>query len=160
MPDRRAIVNPVKGKTPPETGALAIIAATETDVHLLSRLADTPMVEQRKLYMSQLQIHADDHRRFALVSPLARAEHVQVRVHAYRALARLDHPHVVRIHDLGSDGARHWLGTVTQRLALNDRRARARRARRDGSTRCSSRPTRSPRPVRATSTSSSPGSWA
>ena len=51
MPDRRAIVNPVKGKKPPDTGPLAIIAATETDLHLLSRLADTPMAERRKLYM-------------------------------------------------------------------------------------------------------------
>ncbi|WP_419663148.1 putative purine nucleoside phosphorylase [Desulfosarcina variabilis str. Montpellier] len=73
MPDRRAIVNPVKGKTPPVTGRMAILAATESDLRLLGRLAATPMVEQRKFYMSQLQIHADAHRRFALAGPLVGA---------------------------------------------------------------------------------------
>lgn len=73
MPDRRAIVNPVKGKRPPETGSLAIVAATEVDLRLLARLADTPLVEQRKLYMSNLQIRANDQRRFTLVGPLVGA---------------------------------------------------------------------------------------
>lgn len=73
MPDRRAIVNPVRGKTPPATGSMAILAATESDLRLLARLAETPLVEQRKFYMSQLQIHADPHRRFALAGPLVGA---------------------------------------------------------------------------------------
>ena len=64
MPDRQAIVNPVKGKKPPPTGSMAILAATESDLHLLARLASTPMVEQRKLYMSHLQVHADEESRF------------------------------------------------------------------------------------------------
>ena len=55
MIDRRAIVNPVKGKKPPQTGPVAILAATETDLRLLARLTDTPPAEQRKLYMSTLQ---------------------------------------------------------------------------------------------------------
>jgi hypothetical protein len=63
------------GKKPPAivntgTGAMAIIAATEVDLRLLARLTDTPIVEQRKLYMSTLQVHADDHRRFTLAGPL------------------------------------------------------------------------------------------
>lgn len=73
MPDRRAIVNPVKGKTPPVTGSMAILAATESDLRLLSRLAPTPVVEQRKIYMSHLQVHADEHRRFTLAGPLVGA---------------------------------------------------------------------------------------
>ncbi len=73
MPDRRAIVNPVKGKKPPDTGLVAIMAATESDLRLLSRLADTPVVEQRKLYMSSLQVHADDQRRFTLAGPMVGA---------------------------------------------------------------------------------------
>jgi purine-nucleoside phosphorylase len=73
MPDRRAIVNPVKGKKPPDTGTMAIIAATEVDLRLLARLTDTPIVEQRKLYMSTLQVHADDHRRFTLAGPIVGA---------------------------------------------------------------------------------------
>jgi len=73
MPDRRAIVNPVKGKKPPDTGPLAIMAATESDLRLLSRLADTPVVEQRKLYMSSLQVHADDQLRFTLAGPMVGA---------------------------------------------------------------------------------------
>lgn len=73
MPDRRAIVNPVRGKTPPATGRMAILAATESDLRLLGRLAETPLVEHRKFYMSQLQIHADAHRRFALAGPLVGA---------------------------------------------------------------------------------------
>ena len=70
MPDRRAIVNPVKGKHPPHTGPLAIIAATESDLGRLTRLVQTPLVEQRKLYMSTLRVYADEHRRFALAGPL------------------------------------------------------------------------------------------
>lgn len=70
MTDRRAIVNPVKGKKPPQTGSLAIIAATQGDLRLLERLADTPVVAQRKFYMSNLQVHADDRRRFTLAGPL------------------------------------------------------------------------------------------
>lgn len=73
MPDRRAIVNPVKGKKPPDTGPVAIMAATQSDLRLLSRIADTPVVEQRKLYMSSLQIHADDERRFTLAGPMVGA---------------------------------------------------------------------------------------
>jgi purine-nucleoside phosphorylase len=70
MHNRRAIVNPVKGKKPPDTGSVAILVATETDLQLMSRLTDVPLVEQRKLYMSTLHVHADDHRRFTLTGPL------------------------------------------------------------------------------------------
>ncbi len=73
MPDRRAIVNPVKGKHPPRTGSLAIVAATESDLGRLSRLAPLPLLEQRKLYMSTLHIHGDDQRRFVLAGPLVGA---------------------------------------------------------------------------------------
>lgn len=73
MPDRRAIVNPVRGKTPPETGSTAILAATEGDLRLLERFAATPVVERRKFYMSHLQVHADDHRRFSVAGPLVGA---------------------------------------------------------------------------------------
>lgn len=52
---------------------MAILAATQSDLNLLSRMAVTPMVEQRKFYMSRLQIHADEHRRFTLVGPLVGA---------------------------------------------------------------------------------------
>jgi purine-nucleoside phosphorylase len=82
MPDRRAIVNPVKGKKPPDTGPLAIIAATESDLRLLTRLADVPVVEQRKLYMSSLQVHADDQRRFTLAGPLVGAPYAAMIVEA------------------------------------------------------------------------------
>jgi uridine phosphorylase len=73
MPDRRAIVNPVRGKTPPATGSMAILAATEGDLRLLDRLAGSPVVERRKFYMSHLQVHADEHRRFTLTGPLVGA---------------------------------------------------------------------------------------
>ena len=82
MPDRRAIVNPVKGKKPPDTGPMAIIAATESDLGLLARLADTPVVEQRKLYMSSLQVHADDQRRFTLAGPMVGAPYAAMIVEA------------------------------------------------------------------------------
>jgi len=82
MPDRRAIVNPVKGKKPPDTGPLAIMASTESDLRLLSRLTDTPVVEQRKLYMSSLQVHADDRRRFTLAGPMVGAPYAAMIVEA------------------------------------------------------------------------------
>ena len=82
MPDRCAIVNPVKGKKPPDTGPLAILAATESDLRLLARLADTPVVEQRKLYMSSLQVHADDRRRFTLAGPMVGAPYAAMIVEA------------------------------------------------------------------------------
>ena len=52
---------------------MAIIAATEADLQLLSRLADTPLAAQRKLYMSVLQVYADDQRRFTVVGPVVGA---------------------------------------------------------------------------------------
>ena len=82
MPDRRAIVNPVRGKQPPDTGLLAIMAATESDLRLLSRLAHTPVVEQRKLFMSSLQVHADDQRRFTLAGPMVGAPYAAMIVEA------------------------------------------------------------------------------
>jgi purine-nucleoside phosphorylase len=69
MPDRHAIVHPVKGRKPPVTGSLAILTATHNDTQLLFRLAEIPMVEQRKLYMSTLRIFSDDQRRFTVVGP-------------------------------------------------------------------------------------------
>lgn len=85
MPDRRAIVNPVRGKKPPDTGPLAIMAATESDLRLMSHLADTPVVEQRKLYMSSLQVHADDQRRFTLAGPMVGAPYAAMIVEALGA---------------------------------------------------------------------------
>ena len=76
MLDRRAIVNPVRGKTPPETGSTAILAATESDLRLLDRLVTTPVAERRKLYMSHLQVHADEHRRFAIAGPFVGAPYM------------------------------------------------------------------------------------
>lgn len=82
MPDRRAIVNPVRGKSPPDTGPLAIIAATESDLRLLGRLTDIPAVEHRKLYMSRLTVHADRRRRFSLAGPLVGAPYAAMIVEA------------------------------------------------------------------------------
>lgn len=82
MPDRLAIVNPIKGKNPPDTGPVAIMAATQNDLRLLSRIADTPVVEQRKLYMSNLQIHADNERRFTLAGPMVGAPYAAMIVEA------------------------------------------------------------------------------
>jgi len=82
MPDRLAIVNPIKGMNPPDTGPVAIMAATQSDLRLLSRIADTPVVEQRKLYMSSLQIHADDERRFTLAGPMVGAPYAAMIVEA------------------------------------------------------------------------------
>ncbi|GAB6908591.1 Purine or other phosphorylase family 1 [Desulfosarcina cetonica] len=73
MPERRAIVNPVKGKRPPDTGTIAIIAATESDLQLMAGITHVPLVEERKLYMSTLRIFADPHRRFCLAGPVVGA---------------------------------------------------------------------------------------
>ena len=108
MPDRRAIVNPVKGKKPPETGPLAIIAATEGDLRLLARLADSPVVEQRKLYMSNLQVHADDRRRFTLAGPLIGAPYAAMIVETLGVWG------VKRILFVG------WCGAVSRRITAGD----------------------------------------
>ncbi len=84
MPDRRAIVNPVKGKNPPETGSFAILAATQSDMQLLSRLTNTPLVEQRKIYMSTAFIYADDQHRFTLAGPLLGAPYAAMLVEALK----------------------------------------------------------------------------
>lgn len=70
MPDDRAIVKPVKGRKPPQTGTMAIIVATESDLRLIGELADAPLVEQRKLYMSRLQVRAIGQERFTIAGPL------------------------------------------------------------------------------------------
>ncbi|MFO7713310.1 nucleoside phosphorylase [Desulfosarcina sp.] len=108
MTDRRAIVNPVKGKKPPETGSLAIIAATQGDLHLLERLADTPVVEQRKLYMSNLQVHADDRRRFTLAGPLIGAPYAAMIVDSLWVWG------VKQILFVG------WCGAVSHRVKAGD----------------------------------------
>ncbi len=108
MPDRRAIVNPVKGKTPPATGSLAIVAATQTDLHLLARLADTAVVERRKLYMSSLQVHADDQRRYTVVGPLVGAPYAAMIVESLKVWG------VEKILFVG------WCGAVSGRIKAGD----------------------------------------
>jgi purine-nucleoside phosphorylase len=48
----------------------------------LSRLADAPVVEQRKLYMSRLQVHADHRRRFTVTGPMVGAPYAAMIVEA------------------------------------------------------------------------------
>jgi uridine phosphorylase len=108
MPDRRAIVNPVKGKKPPDTGPVAIIAATESDLRLLARLADTPVVEQRKLYMSSLQVHANDRRRFTVTGPVVGAPYAAMIVEALGAWG------VESILFIG------WCGAVSHQVKAGD----------------------------------------
>lgn len=108
MPDRRAIVNPVKGKRPPTTGGLAILAATDTDLRLLTQLVDTPMVERRKLYMSNMQVHADDQRRFTLVGPLIGAPYAAMIVDTLKVWG------VEQLLFIG------WCGAVAPRVKAGD----------------------------------------
>ncbi|MBC2712635.1 MAG: nucleoside phosphorylase [Desulfosarcina sp.] len=108
MPDRRAIVNPVKGKKPPETGPMTIIAATETDLRLLGRMAEAPVVDQRKLYMSSLQVRANGHRRFTVVGPLIGAPYAAMMVEALGVWG------VEKIIFLG------WCGAVARRVKAGD----------------------------------------
>jgi purine-nucleoside phosphorylase len=108
MPDRRAIVNPVKGKKPPDTGSTAIIAATEADLRLLSRLAAPPVVERRKLYMSTLEVHADDQRRFTVVGPLVGAPYAAMVVDSLWAWG------VKTILFFG------WCGAISRRVKAGD----------------------------------------
>ena len=108
MPDRRAIVNPVKGKKPPETGRFAIIAATESDLRLLAHLAEPPVVEQRKLYMSNLQVHANDQQRFTLVGPLIGAPYAAMIVESLGVWG------VEKVLFVG------WCGAVSRRVKAGD----------------------------------------
>jgi purine-nucleoside phosphorylase len=108
MTDRRAIVNPVKGKKPPATGSLAIVAATQVDLHLLAQLADTPVVEQRKLYMSTLQVHADDRRRYTLAGPLIGSPYAAMIVESLGVWG------VERILFVG------WCGAVSRQVKAGD----------------------------------------
>ena len=86
MPDRRAIVNPVKGKKPPDTGSLAIVAATQADLRLLAELAKIPVVDRRKLYMSDLHVcaNADSQIRYSLIGPLIGAPYAAMIVESLK----------------------------------------------------------------------------
>ena len=108
MPDRRAIVNPVKGKRPPATGRLAIVAATQTDLRLLTERAELPVVEQRKLYMSTLQVHADERRRYTLVGPLVGAPYAAMILESLKVWG------VQQILFVG------WCGAVSPRIKSGD----------------------------------------
>jgi len=108
MPDRRAIVNPVKGKHPPAPGRLAIIAATQIDLRLMADLADMPVVEQRKLYMSTLQVHADGQRRYTLVGPLIGAPYAAMVVESLKVWG------VDTILFIG------WCGAISSRINAGD----------------------------------------
>jgi purine-nucleoside phosphorylase len=108
MIDRRAIVNPVKGKRPPRTGPVAILAATETDLRLLTRLADIPPTEKRKLYMSALQVYAHNERRFTLVGPLIGSPYAAMIVETLKVWG------VEQILFIG------WCGAVSRRVQAGD----------------------------------------
>jgi purine-nucleoside phosphorylase len=108
MPDRRAIVNPVKGKKPPQTGPLAIVAATQVDLRRLTERADIPVVERRKLYMSSLQVHADQQRRYTLVGPLIGAPYAAMIIESLKVWG------VEKILFLG------WCGAVSGQVRAGD----------------------------------------
>lgn len=108
MPDRRAIVNPVRGKRPPTTGSVAIVAATDTDMRLLAELSDTPVAERRKLYMSHLQVHADEARRYTMAGPLIGAPYAAMIVESLSVWG------VEKIIFVG------WCGAVSTRVKAGD----------------------------------------
>jgi uridine phosphorylase len=108
MSDRHAIVNPVKGKNPPKTGDLAILAATESDLRCLGRLARTPVVEHRKLLMSALTVHAGDHHRYTIVGPLIGAPYAAMVVECLQVWG------VTRLVFIG------WCGAVSPQVKAGD----------------------------------------
>lgn len=108
MSDRRAIVNPIRGKSPPHTGNLAIVAATEGDLRLLARLTDLPVVDQRKLFISRLSVVADDRQRFTLAGPLIGSPYAAMIVETLGVWG------VKRILFIG------WCGAVSPRVRAGD----------------------------------------
>ncbi len=108
MSDRHAIVNPVKGKSPPKTGDMAILAATESDLRRLGMLTQTPVVERRKLFMSALHVHADDEQRFTVVGPLIGAPYAAMVVESLCVWG------VARVVFIG------WCGAVSHRIKAGD----------------------------------------
>jgi purine-nucleoside phosphorylase len=108
MTDHRAIVYPVKGKKPPKTGSIALIAATQPDMGLLSRLADCPVVEERKLYMSTLRVFADDQQRFTAVGPFMGAPYAAMIVESLKVWG------VESVLFVG------WSGAVSRRVKTGD----------------------------------------
>ena len=110
MPDRRAIVNPVKGKKPPDTGALAIVAATRADLRLLAELARTPVADRRKLYLSDLHVYAnaDSQLRYSLIGPLIGAPYAAMIVESLN---------VWGVHTMIFIG---WCGAISGRVKAGD----------------------------------------
>ncbi len=108
MSDRHAIVNPVKGKNPPKTGDMAVLAATESDLHRLERLAQTQVVERRKLFMSALGVHARNNHRFTVVGPLIGAPYAAMVVESLRVWG------VTRLVFIG------WCGAVSPQVKAGD----------------------------------------
>lgn len=108
MPEQRAIVNPVKGKKPPQTGPIAIIAATESDLQLMARMTAMPVAEQRKLYMSTLYVYAAEKHRFSLVGPVIGAPYVAMVVESLLVWG------VRQILFVG------WCGAVSKRVLAGD----------------------------------------
>ena len=108
MSDRHAIVNPVKGKSPPQTGDMAILAATQSDLHRLGQLTRTPVVERRKLFMSALHVHAGDHHRFTMVGPLIGAPYAAMILESLRVWG------VTKVIFMG------WCGAVSRQVKAGD----------------------------------------
>ena len=108
MSDRYAIVNPVKGKNPPKTGDMAIVAATESDLRRLGQLARTPVTQRRKLFMSALLVHADTHHRFTVVGPLIGAPYAAMVLESMCVWG------VTRVVFIG------WCGAVSSRIKPGD----------------------------------------
>ena len=87
---------------------MAILAATESDLEQLTKLAQLPLVEHRKLYMSKLFVHAREGIRYAIVGPFIGAPYAAMIVESLWVWG------VKQILFIG------WCGAVSRKVKAGD----------------------------------------
>lgn len=108
MQDNDAIVNPVKGKNPPDTGRVAIMAATQADINLLNQINAPFAVGRQNLYMSRVALFENSKGRFSLAGPFMGAPYAAMVVEALAMWG------VEQIVFLG------WCGAVSEKVKTGD----------------------------------------
>ena len=109
MPEDRAIIHPVKGKTSPDPGHLAVLVSTAADLNVLCQAVEVDPRVSHRLFTSRMHTGFDTRQRpFSLIGPIIGAPYA-----------------VMLLETLIVWGARQfiyfgWCGTLAAEVSIGD----------------------------------------